>query len=139
VSLVHHQAEVWNPGGQVGDDFHLHGIEDVRPHLLPPLLLKLQPPTVTHRELCSHQSPRSSTKPSHMQIRFPQSSKTKPMRITCYQTLITTKLYMRILSRKIKGMLEIPPSAPSVLRDVTFGKSSALLKCHLNLHCTIIE
>ena len=39
------------------------------------------------REVCGYQSYRRSTKTFHMQIRFPPSSQTKPMRGICCETL----------------------------------------------------
>ena len=44
-------------------------------------------PTAPAGEVCGYHSFRSSTKPSHMQIRFPPSSQSKPMRGTCCRTL----------------------------------------------------
>jgi hypothetical protein len=52
-------------------------------------------------------APGSNIKPSHMQIRFPQSSQTKPMRSTCCQSLPSPKWYIRILSRRITGVQEL--------------------------------
>ena len=42
-----------------------------------------RPASLPRREVCGHQSYRLSTKPSHIQIRFPQRSQTKSMRSTC--------------------------------------------------------
>jgi hypothetical protein len=54
------------------------------------------------------------------------------MRSTCCQTL--THLYIRILSRRIKVVLELFCHVrASVIRAVTLEKRSALLKCHLKL------
>ena len=41
-------------------------------------------PTAPAGEVCGYHSFRSSTKPSHMQIRFPPSSQSKTMRGTCF-------------------------------------------------------
>jgi hypothetical protein len=94
-SLVPGWAKVWNPGDPMGSDFHLHGTTGVRPCLLGPWLLScsysLPQTPLQCREICGHQSCRSTTKPSHMHIRIPQSSQTKPMRSNCWQTLTNPK------------------------------------------------
>jgi hypothetical protein len=71
----------WDP---VGGNFHLHMTEGV-PGLLAPV--EVTAPTAPTGEVCCYQSCRSSTKLSHMQIRFPPNSQSKPMRGTCCQTL----------------------------------------------------
>jgi hypothetical protein len=48
-------------------------------------------PTAPAGEVCGYHSFRSSTKPSHMQIRFPPSSQSKTMRGTCFWTLNHSK------------------------------------------------
>lgn len=51
------------------------------------------------RGACGHQSSRSSTNSSYLQIRLLQSSQTKPIKSICCQTLTTPKLYIRIIPR----------------------------------------
>jgi hypothetical protein len=81
-------AKVRNSG-----DFHLQVFSQASWVLgscqsLSPTASRPRPPP---REERGHQSLRNSTKPSHLQIRFPQGSQTKPMRSTCCQTLTHPK------------------------------------------------
>jgi hypothetical protein len=132
-SLVPSRAKVWNPSDTLGGDFHLHGTAGVRPCLLGPWLLShsyglLQSskrglwPSVT----------RSTTEPFHMQIRFPQSSQTKPMRSTCCQTLTHPQtVYKNPIRKDQRCSRTTLSSEPSVQRAVTLGKRSALPIRHL--------
>ena len=72
-----------------------------------------------------------------MQIRFPQSSQTKPMRSTCCQTLTHPKtVYKNPIRKDERGARTTPSPEPSVQRAVTLGKRSALLNHLLRLCCT---
>jgi hypothetical protein len=85
---VHRQPEppgLEPRGDPVGGDFHLHGTEGIRSCLNS--CRSYPTPKAPTGEMCGYQSRRSSTKPSHMQIRFPSNSQSKLMRGTCCQTL----------------------------------------------------
>ena len=101
------------------------------------LLSQLQRPTGPHREACGHQSHRSSTKPSHLNIRIPQALRTSQWAVPVVRPLPAPKLYIRILSGRIKGVWELLHHLrASVIRTVTLGKSSAPPKCCLKLPYT---
>ena len=88
------------------------------------------------REVCGHLSCRSSTKPSHLQIRYLQALRPSQWEVPFVRSCPTPKLYIRILSRRNKGMWELlRPVRASIIRAVTLtlGKRPALLKCHLKL------
>ena len=93
-------------------------------------------PRVPTGEMCGYPPCRNSTKPSHMKLRFPPNSQSKPMRGTCCRTLNHPQNYINPI-QGIKGVQELlHHPRTSVLRAVTLGKRSALLKCHLKLCST---
>jgi hypothetical protein len=64
--------------------------------------VKVTAPTAPTGVVCDYQTHMSSTKPSHMQIRFPPNSQSKPMRGTCCWTLNHPQNCIWILSRELK-------------------------------------
>ena len=75
VSLVSSWDEVLNPGRTCGSNFHLHRMEGVPSCLLDPWLMsKLPPPQPPKEGPGGYQPHRNTTKPSHMQVRFPSNS-----------------------------------------------------------------
>jgi hypothetical protein len=103
------------------------------PGLLPipvPVAATAPPPhTHTHQRYMAISHRRSNIKPSHMQIRFPHSSQTKPMRSTCCHTLTHPKtVYKNPIQKDQRCARTTLLSEPSVLRAETLGKRSALPK-----------
>ena len=94
-------------------------MEGVLSGLLGPWLLSKLPPSSPPHERCGYQS-------THMQIRFLPSSQSKPMR----GTRTTPKTVCQSDSRNYRCTRTTPLSEPFVLRSVTLGKRSALLKRH---------
>ena len=120
VHLVPSQAEVWKPGDQMSGNFCLHGMADVQSCLLGPWFLSGSYSLPHHHSYPQQRGmwplvTRTSTKPSHMQITFSQSSKTKAMRITCCQSLTHPKTVFKNSIRKDHGYAKTTPSSePSV-------------------------
>jgi hypothetical protein len=59
------------------------------------------------RKVCGHQSCRSGTKPSIIQIRSPQALRPRQWEVPAVRPWPTPKLYIRILSRSNKGVWEL--------------------------------
>ena len=93
-----------------------------------------QPPTLL-REGCGHQLRGISTKSSHMQIKFLQVLRQSQWEVPVVRPLPAPKLYIRSLSRSIKGVWELLHHLrASVIRTVKLVKRTALPKslklCH---------
>jgi hypothetical protein len=75
----------------------------------------------------------NSTKPPHMQIRFPPNFQSKPMRGTCCQTLNHPQKYIQ----GIKVTRDLFLCLSLLFQDlyVILGKKSPFRKSHLRSHC----